>query len=162
MLNAYQFVSDAWRKISSATVQKCFAYCGFKERTPDFVPSFDSVPLDVENIPELALVTNCAQFIAADDDAVCNEEWSDDVIDQIANNMNNPTDEDDDGTPPLRVTCHEARIHVERLRLFFMQEGVESGSFTLDACADFINTTTTKNMRQDTLDKYLGTLSIIF
>jgi hypothetical protein len=31
LLQTVQFIADSWRKVSTKTIQNCFAHCGFKQ-----------------------------------------------------------------------------------------------------------------------------------
>jgi hypothetical protein len=63
------------------------------------------------------------------------------------------------------VTTLDARKFIDRLRLYFMQEGNEGSPLSaLDVCADFVHSQSLKRTHQGTMDKFfrqwpLGTKS---
>jgi hypothetical protein len=63
---------------------------------------------------------------------------------------------DEDDTSELeRVTTHDARKFIDRLRRYFMQESNEGSPLSaLDVCADFVHSQSIKRTRQGTLDKF--------
>jgi hypothetical protein len=84
LLQAVQFTADSWRRVSTKTVQNCFAYCDFKcsdLEMPDKADSENDVILEmhhIENYEEFSCISNSLQCYNE------NKDCEDAVVEQIA------------------------------------------------------------------------------
>ncbi|VVC45663.1 Homeobox domain-like,HTH CenpB-type DNA-binding domain [Cinara cedri] len=153
ILQAIQFVADSWRKVSSVTIQHCFAHCGFRTLIDLPIPSFVSIENNVAQC-----VGNGELFLKIDDGVQCfneNENY-DNILDEIAERslQNEESDENDD-VQPVKIT-REAEKCIDQLRLYFMQNGNENVPTTsLDVYADFINKQSLDKLQQRRMDDFL-------
>ncbi|KAL4148353.1 hypothetical protein QTP88_002617 [Uroleucon formosanum] len=154
-LQAIQFVADRWRKVSSVTIQHCFAHCGFR-------PLID-LPIhpivSIENYVAQC-VGNEELFIKIDDGVQCfNENENDDnMLDEIAERslQNEESDDDDDDVQPVKITTRRAEKCIDQLRLYFMQnENGNAPTTSLDACTDFIKKQSFNKLNQRTMNNFL-------
>jgi len=151
ILQAIQFVADSWRKVSSVTIQHCFAHCGFRPLIDLPIPPIVSIENDVGN-GEL--------FIKIDDGVQCfneNENY-DHILDEIAERSLQNEESDDDGydVQPVKITTREAEKCIDQLRLYFMQnENGNAPTTSLDVCADFIKKQSFDKLNQRTMDDFL-------
>lgn len=155
ILQAIQFVADSWRKVSSVTIQHCFAHCGFRPLIDLPIPSIVSIENDVAQC-----VGNGELFIKIDDGVQCfNENKNyDNILDEIAERslQNEKSDDDDDDVQPIKITTREAEKCIDQLRLYFMQnENGNAPTTSLDVCADFINKQSFNKLNQRTMDDFL-------
>lgn len=155
ILQAIQFVADSWRKVSSVTIQHCFAHCGFR-------PLID-LPIhpiiSIENYVAQC-VGNGELFIKIDDGVQYfneNENY-DNILDEIAERslQNEESDDDDDDVQPVKITKRGAEKCIDQLRLYFMQnENGNASTTSLDVCADFIKKQSFDKLNQRTMDDFL-------
>jgi len=134
IIQAIQFVADSWRKVSSVTIQHCFAHCGFRPLIDLPIPSIASIENDVAQC-----VGNGELFIKNYDSEQCfNENENDDnILDEISERS--LQNEESDDVQPVKITTREAEKCIDQLRLYFMQnENGNAPTILLDVCADFI------------------------
>ena len=65
----------------------------------------------------------------------------------------NEDESDDEELPVVRVSAQEARRCLEKVRLYFMQEGNEDApAAALDLCTDFVQRKALQTLRQTKLN----------
>lgn len=159
ILQAIQFIADSWRKVTSSTIQNCFAHSGFKT---DSSPVGSLAANETENDPGLQRIRNAEQFLSMDDNLECHddiEDFEDVVLEEIAAKKlclnDSESDDDGDDSEAPHVTTKEAIKCLDRLRIFFMQDGHEEApNEKLNACFDFVSMLNVKEMKQKSITDY--------
>ena len=104
VLQAIQYLSDAWIKVTSQTIQNCFAKCGVSQAKLDSL-HFN----DVDDTPAiLQRVENFEEFLSIDDNLPCYAEsasefdFDDEIVEHIAKKQctEEKAEDDDDNPPP--------------------------------------------------------------
>ncbi len=104
---------------------------------------------------------NFKEFLSIDNNLFCYAEnvsefdSVDEIVEHVAKKKCiEEKEEDEDENPPSPVSTREARSCLERLRLFFMQEGNEESPIALlDIRSDFVQQQNWKNMKQETIEE---------
>lgn len=137
ILSALHFVAEAWRRISSLTIQNCFRKCGFMVGTEDTSSIEDITTLyDEENDDWIALRQtdiNFSDYITVDSDVnVCEIQTVDQVLEDHRSDQKEEEDADDDEDDEEeavkveeKVTFLKALEGLEVVRRYFQQFDVE-------------------------------------
>jgi hypothetical protein len=159
VLQAILFIAESWKDISQATLQNCFGRCGFATLPPEAVTIVDEI--DHNPISDLATVSNYEEYRAIDSGVLCRDDNIDieecTVEQVIGHRINNQMDSESENDEQCsEVSTREALNCIEKLQLFFMQEGNEnSPQLHLDACLSFVRGRDIQVKKQSTIDKYL-------
>jgi hypothetical protein len=142
LLQAVEFIDDSWQRVSTETVQNCFAYCDFKHSDLEMA---DKAHSEMTSYYKYT-TSKITKFSCIDNSLQCyneNKDCEDATVEQIGAKHQKTSEyqetDEEDTIDCERVTDHDARNCIAGFRLCFMQECNEGSPISaLETCADFV------------------------